>query len=88
MLAALSTAHKLGLGLSGLAFIAFALVSAMLVPRTRPDFPGRRLGWYVFVSVLLFVGMMCAVFFFGREQSKPEPHKEAVPAKVLRTSAD
>ena len=48
MLAALSTAHKLGLGLSGVAFIAFALVSAMLIPRTRPDFPGRRLGWFVF----------------------------------------
>jgi len=86
--AALSTAHKLGLGLSALTFIAYALVSAMLVPRYRPDFPGRRLGWYVFVTILFFIGMMCAVFFFGREQSEPEPHKEAVPAKVLRTSAD
>ena len=88
MLAALSTAHKLGLGLSALTFIVYALVSAMLVPRYRPDFPGRRLGWYVFVTILVFIGMMCAVFFFGREQSEPEPHKAAIPAKVLRTSAD
>ena len=87
MLAALSTAHKLGLGLSALTFIVYALVSSMLVPRYRPDFPGRRLGWYVFVTILFFIGMMCAVFFFGREQSEPEPHKEAVPAKVLRASA-
>ena len=82
MLAALSTAHKLGLGLSGLAFIAFALVSAMLVPRTRPDFPGRRLGWYVFVSVLFFVGMMCAVFFFGKEKKEPEPHRSAIAVRL------
>jgi hypothetical protein len=88
VLAALSTAHKLGLGLSALTFIVYALVSSMLVPHYRPDFPGRRLGWYVFVTVLFFIGMMCAVFFFGRESTEPEPHKQAIPAKVLRTSAD
>ena len=61
----LSTAHKLGLGLSALAFIIFALVSAMLIPHSRPDFPRRNVGWFVFVSILFFVGMMCAVVFFG-----------------------
>jgi NADH:ubiquinone oxidoreductase subunit 3 (subunit A) len=61
----LSTAHKLGLGLSALAFIVFALVSAMLIPHARPDFPGRNVGWFVFVSILFFIGMMCAVVFFG-----------------------
>lgn len=71
MLAALSTAHKLGLGLSGLAFIVFALLSAMVIPRSNPDFPGRRLGWFVVVSALFFVWMMCAVFFFGKEEEEP-----------------
>ena len=61
----LSTAHKLGLGLSALAFIIFALVSAMLIPHSRPDFPGRNVGWFVFVSILFFIGMMCAVVLFG-----------------------
>ena len=65
MLAALSTAHKLGLGLAALAFILFALISAMVIPRSRPDFPGRNLGWFVFVSILFFVGMMSAVLVFG-----------------------
>jgi hypothetical protein len=78
VLAGLSTAHKLGLGLSGLAFVAFALVSAVLVPHYRPDFPGRRLGWFVFVTFLFFTGMMCAVIFFGREQKAPERHPAAI----------
>ena len=88
MLAALSTAHKLGLGLSGLTFIAYALISSMLIPHYRPDFPGRRLGWFVFVTVLFFIGMMNAVFWFGKEKKGPEPHRAALSAEVLRTSAE
>jgi len=65
VLLALSTANKLGLGLSGLAFVLFALISAMVIPRSNPDFPGRNLGWFVFVSILFFVGMMSAVLVFG-----------------------
>ena len=80
MLAALSTAHKLGLGLSALTFIVYALVSSMLVPHYRPDFPGRRLGWYVFVTILFFIGMMAAVFFFGKEEKKPE-HRSALAVR-------
>ena len=82
MLAVLSTGHKLGLGLSGLAFIVFALVSAMWIPRTNPDFPGRRLGWYVFVTILLFVGMMAAVFVFGKEKKEPRQHESALALRV------
>ena len=64
-IAALDTSQKLGLGLSGLAFVIFALVSSMVIPHTRPEFPGRNLGWFVFVSILFFAGMMCAVLIFG-----------------------
>jgi plastocyanin len=70
-LAALSTGHKVGLGLVGLAFVVFALVSAFLIPALRPDYPGRRgLPAFLTLSVALFVGMMFAVFFFGREPSE------------------
>jgi MFS family permease len=65
VLLALSAANKLGLGLSGLAFVAFALISSMVIPRSRHDYPGRNLGWFVFVSIVFFVGMMCAVLLFG-----------------------
>jgi hypothetical protein len=77
VLAALSTGHKLGLGLSGLAFIVFALVSAMVIPRKNPDFPGRRLGWYVFVTLLFFICMMAAVFVFGKEKKEPREREQA-----------
>ena len=65
LVAALDTTQKLGLGLSGLAFIVFALVCAMVIPHRNPNFPGRNLGWFVFVSILFFVGMISAVLVFG-----------------------
>ncbi len=80
MLAALSTGHKIGLGVSALIFIAYALASAMLIPRTHPDFPGRRLGVYLLVTVLVFIGMMTAVVVFGREAKTPEHSKSAAAA--------
>jgi uncharacterized cupredoxin-like copper-binding protein len=71
LIAALSTGHKVGLGLVGLAFVVFALISAFLLPALRPDYPGRRgLPAFLTLSVTLFVGMMFAVFFFGREPSE------------------
>ena len=71
LIAALSTGHKVGLGLVGLAFVVFALISAFLLPALRPDYPGKRgLPAFLTLSVTLFVGMMFAVFFFGRETSE------------------
>lgn len=97
-LAALSTGHKLGLGLVGLAFVAFALVSAFLVPALRPDYPGKRgLPAFLTLSAALFVGMMFAVFFFGREPSEsraeggstaaePQPASTPPPAPTTTPS--
>jgi plastocyanin len=42
-----------------------------LIPALRPDYPGKRgLAAFLTLSVALFVGMMFAVFFFGREPSE------------------
>jgi hypothetical protein len=78
VLAALSTGHQIGLGLSGLAFVIFALVSAMLIPRRKPEFPGDKLGAFMAVCFVFFVGMLAAVFIFGKESSPPEKHHEAI----------
>ena len=80
MLAGLSTGHEIGLGLSGLAFIVFALTTAMLVPRRNPDFPGRRKPLYIFFCFLFFAWMIFAVAFFGRENKAPEHRGAAAVA--------
>jgi hypothetical protein len=80
MLAGLSTAHQIGLGVCGLAFVLFALVTSMVIPRRNPDFPGRRKGLYIAVCFLFFVGMLAAVLVFGKEQ--PEPARGEAAALV------
>ncbi len=44
MIFALTTGHKIGLLVVGLAFIVFALVSSFVLPRRNPNFPGRGVG--------------------------------------------
>ena len=72
MLLALSSSQKLGLALAGAAFVVFALVSSMVIPRWRPDFPGRHLGWFTAVAALFTVGMLATVFFVARETGEEE----------------
>jgi plastocyanin len=66
LLHALSTGHKLGLGLAGAAFAGFAVVVSMAVPRRWPQFPGRKLWLFLIVCVLFFFGMLAAVEIFGK----------------------
>ena len=72
LLLALSTAQKVGLGLAVAGFVGFSLVVSMVVPRYRPQFPGRGLRVFVVTCLLLFVGMMSAVIFVARETSEAE----------------
>src|SRR2546423_11833443 len=68
MLAALSSDHKLGLAIVAGMFILFALASSFVIPRYRPQYPGRNgMALFVIVAVALFVGMLFAMEFFGRE---------------------
>jgi len=85
LLLALSTGHKLGLGLAVLAFAGFALVVSMLVPRYRPQFPGQGLGVFLVACLLLFVGMLAAVEIFGKEAAESEAAAE--PHATTETTA-
>lgn len=67
----LSTGHKVGLALAAAGFAGFSLIVSMLVPRWRPQFPGRGLPLFLAVCVLLFFGMLAAVEVLGKE-SEPE----------------
>ena len=67
MLLALSSNQKLGLALAAAAFVVFALVCAMLVPRYRPNFPAGHMGWFIAACVFFTVGMMVTIFFVAKE---------------------
>jgi drug/metabolite transporter superfamily protein YnfA len=68
LVAGLPTGHKIGLAVVGGIFIAFALISALVAPRKRPDFPGRAgLSVYIILCFALFAAMVLAVIVFGAE---------------------
>jgi cytochrome c6 len=61
-------------------FIAFALTVALVIPRTRPGFPGRRLGIFLVVCVALFAAQMTAILVLAEVGEADEPaHEEAAP---------
>ena len=68
VVAALTSGQKTGLAVVGGAFIVFALVSALVLPRRNANFPGRGIGWYVLLCALFVVAMLSAVVVFGREK--------------------
>jgi mono/diheme cytochrome c family protein len=73
VLLALTTNQKLGLGGTAAVFIAFALLSALVIPRGRPDFPGRRgLPLFLIVTVILTIAMLGAVEVFAKESNEGE----------------
>jgi len=72
LLAALSDAQKTGIALTGAAFIVFALVSSLVIPRRWPNFPGRHVWAYVVVVIGFFAAMMSVIVFAAREQGKAE----------------
>jgi uncharacterized cupredoxin-like copper-binding protein len=71
LVAGLSTSHKIGLAVVGAVFIVFALSASFLAPRRWPDFPGRNgMGPFVIACVVIFAGMLSAVYFFGKEPAE------------------
>lgn len=87
LLLALSTGHKIGLGLAVAAFAGFALIVSMLVPRYRPGFPGRGLKVFLVTCVLLFVGMLAAVEILGKEGEEAKAGGEQTTQSTPSTTA-
>jgi len=71
---ALTTGHAVGLTLIAGAFVAFALLSALLIPRRWPQYPGRGLGWFIAATLVLFVSTLAAVEVFAKESEAAEEH--------------
>jgi mono/diheme cytochrome c family protein len=75
--------YEIGLLFSAGLFICFALVVAIVVPRVRPDFPGRYLGWFLAAAILFFVGQMTAVLLLA---NLGEKEAEAAPTATQPTT--
>ena len=69
---ALTGGQKAGILIVALVFIAFALLSAFVLPRRNPDFPGRHVVLFSLVSVGLFVAMLTAMAVFAKESEEEE----------------
>jgi mono/diheme cytochrome c family protein len=71
VLLGLTTEQKVGLAGTAAIFIVFALVCALLIPRYRPDFPGRRgLGLFIVLTAILTVAMLGAVEVWAKEEEE------------------
>jgi mono/diheme cytochrome c family protein len=78
VLLGISTGNGAGLALVAGAFVAFALLSALVIPRRWPQFPGRSLGWFIAATLVFFVATLGAVEVFATEE--PE---EAVAGETV-----
>jgi cytochrome c553 len=72
VLVAITSNGKIGLGILAGLLIVFALLSSFYFPRRNPDFPGNRLGLFIVVAALLFVGTMAGVVYFAKEEEHAE----------------
>jgi mono/diheme cytochrome c family protein len=80
LVAALTSLGKTVLLIVAICFIAWAIVTAIFVPKRSPGFP-RRLDAYIVVSALFFLAQMTTVVWVSETQEAEEEHA----AEVLPT---
>ena len=72
------TGYETALLVVAAVFIVFALVAALVIPRSRPEFPGNRLGLFLAICACFFVAQMTAVLVLAEVGEADEPaHEEA-----------
>ena len=82
MLLALTTSHKVGLGVVAGLFIVFALLCSFVFPRMNPNFPGRRVGLFVLLVAVFTIAELGAVEKFAVESTS----EAAGPAETTTTT--
>lgn len=80
---ALTGYQSLLLGVA-LVFIAFALIVALVIPRWKPDFPSKYLGWFIGVAIVLFASQLTAVLLLANLGEKNTA--EAAPPSTTTTT--
>jgi cytochrome c6 len=80
------TGYETALLVVAAVFIGFALIVALVVPRSRPEFPGRRLGIFLVICVALFASQITAVLVLAEVGEADEPaQEEAAPTETTST---
>ena len=85
MVAGLETSHKIGILIAAGIFIAFALLSSFVFPKMNPNFPGKRVGWFVAASIGLTVLMLGTIVVLAKE---PKETGENEAAAAVDTTAN
>jgi len=76
------TGYETALLVVAACFVVFALVVALVVPRSRPGFPGNRLGLFLAICGAFFVAQMTAVLVLAEVGEADEPvHEESAPGE-------
>ncbi|HEU4454822.1 MAG TPA: c-type cytochrome [Longimicrobium sp.] len=70
MLLAVTTTGKIVLALAAGAFIVFAILSSFVLPRRDPDYPGKRLGAFVALTLVLFAVLIGSMVAFAGESEE------------------
>jgi mono/diheme cytochrome c family protein len=69
-------------------FIVFALVVALVVPRSRPSFPGNRLGVFLAICGVFFVAQLTTVLVLAEVGEADEPAHEETAAGGETTTGE
>jgi mono/diheme cytochrome c family protein len=77
---------SIGLAVAGALFVTFSLISALVLPRRNPDFPGGHRNAFLAVSTGFFIMMIAAVLYFGREPSESEAAEHETPVTETQPS--
>jgi mono/diheme cytochrome c family protein len=80
------TGYQIGLLASALTFIVFALVVALVVPRSRPEFPSKYLGWFIGACIVLFALQLTAVVLLAEVGEEDKTAHEAQPTAPTETT--
>jgi cytochrome c6 len=67
------TGYEIALVVVAASFIVFALVVALVIPRSRPGFPGHRLGIFLAICGVFFLAQMTAVLVLAEVGEADEP---------------
>ena len=77
------TGWEWGLLAAAAAFIVFALIVALVVPRSRPEFPSRYLGWFIAACIVFFAVQITAVLLLAEVG---ETHEAAAEGEHTETT--